>query len=778
MLGANNKSLKALKGKELKAALKLKALSEGKGEKAPSEGQSPSPATEIPATTDDVDDVDLDAATLRNDVRSLMRQVPSSVAVITVASVDPELRKNVPMGVAVSSLSTVTLDPPTISFNIKQPSKTLDAIRAAKGRFRVHFPAADRGGARLVEHFCNGNHPESYAARNRYIRIYVPRPSDHADRLSPSASGAPQIFADYVHAAMECSLTQELQVADHVILVARIDTMESKKYAQRTISYVDGMYLSPDGTRLTSHAQPVVQLEDDWSIWDYPVCPGDKERHDYVERIKAIAKKNPQLLELKRENIRDLELKLPLSPGTLGINLDQVLDEVRQESGKPSELPSHMQHASALSEFWGRLTPSVRAKIYERAQHLVEKDVDFLNLNYRAFLSYLGVSVASIDLLPSDIMEHLRAAKLVGPFHPRAGPGEPVAYGNKSHTISYLEQVERQLEKHLATMSNAEATKVRLEDVMELLGEPKASATYFKKSQGRLITAALPTLFARSKIDILGEVSPEEARVMMRRVISFLDFDSVATLTTRITKETYEILRRVGVDPTITGFNVEFFFAKLRHLHFSTRFARKLPERVKEMLDPRFADTITWDDLEKRVKDFVHKTPMRAMLWSRRDKLAALGLYWEATLTVPIAENNQPLNRGHILETLVAKELKALHASCAPELKQDIAHYLKEQYDFDIDVPLPTEDHADIRSSNEDMQAAMIASRNIDVTRGRRDEEEPDDALSRQSGGGLPRKQIMQSISWRRRTPNQQQNSSQKKSTWTSYSLGGARKSG
>ena len=94
-----------------------------------------------------------------------MRKVPASVAVITVAHYDPDIEENVPMGIAVSSLSTVTLDPPTVSFNIKQPSKALNAIRAANGRFRVHFLEGTDAGRNIIEHFCNGNHPEAYDQR-------------------------------------------------------------------------------------------------------------------------------------------------------------------------------------------------------------------------------------------------------------------------------------------------------------------------------------------------------------------------------------------------------------------------------------------------------------------------------------------------------------------------------------------------------------------------------------------------------------------------------------
>jgi flavin reductase (DIM6/NTAB) family NADH-FMN oxidoreductase RutF len=648
----------------------------------------------------------------------LMRKVPSSVAVITVTSFDTDLGRNVPMGVAVSSLSTVTLDPPTISFNIKQPSKTLDAIRAANGRFRVYFPAADRGGAAIVELFCRGNHPDAYKLRTKELKIYVPGYGSHAESTRDSASRAPQIFSDSVRAALECSLTHELSVADHVILVAKVDSLESKALGDRTILYVDGAYMRPDGTRVTSHGRPTVGTEEDaWTAWDYPLFPGEEERRDYMERIKTIVAGHSTKLKPGKETIRELERTLALSPGAWGINLEKLVDECRQEAGKPSELPAHLKDSSVLSDFYGRLTLADRAKLIQRAKHFVKEDPRFLSLNYRVFLQHLGASTSIIDFLPSDMLSSLRADGLVGPFQPRVGSS---SLHTRDHNLEYLEQVQHRLEEHFATLSHEEAVRSRLDDIMESLGEPKSVATYFKKSRSRLYAAASPMLYFPSKFDIAGEVSPEEARVIMSRAIQFLQIENIAIFRKNLNVDVHEALRLIGVHPSITGFNVEFFFGKIRHLYFSTRFSRDVVARVEKTLKPHFTSTIPWENLEERVRSFVQKMPMRAMSWSNRDKLAAMGLSWEATLTVPTSKEEQPLNRGHILDTLVAKELKSLHGNSTEELNQAIAHYLKDQYNYDIH-PKPTQQslaEAQTRSSGDDMQEAMMASRNVNVLNG------------------------------------------------------------
>lgn len=168
-----------------------------------------------------------------------MRMVPASVAVITVAHVDPETKESVPMGIAVSSLNTVTLDPPTVSFNIKQPSKTLSAIRDAHGSFRVHFLAGDQSGLQIIEHFCKGNHPDAYEERLKNLFINVPQAEDGPATTAPLA---PQLQGSGVRAAFECNLTHELPVADHVILVAQIKSIETGDLRIPTMAYVDGSY--------------------------------------------------------------------------------------------------------------------------------------------------------------------------------------------------------------------------------------------------------------------------------------------------------------------------------------------------------------------------------------------------------------------------------------------------------------------------------------------------------------------------------------------------------
>jgi len=699
-----------------------------------------------------------------------MRKVPSSVAVVTVASFDPELKQHVPMGVAVSSLSTVTLNPPTISFNIKQPSNTLDAIRVADGRFRVHFPAADRGGASMVENFCRGNHAAAYAERKRSLKILIPGSDKNSSNLPVSVSRAPQIANDSVRAAMECTVTHELKVADHVILVARINSMESNEARDRTIIYVDGVYLRPNGDMVRSHGRPAETAADSWSVWDYPLTIGDSERRDYMERVKEIARQRPTEL-WKRAALRGLEGRLPMSPTAFGINLEQIIGELAQESGKRFDMPAHHKISTPLLEFYGRLSPSDRAMINERAKNMVGVDTVFLNQNFRVFLQYLGVSYASIDLLPSDISAPLRAGNLVGRFESRT---QATARDSRDYDLKYLEQVEHRLVEHLTKIGHDEAIRTQIEDVMTSFGESRLIATYFNKARGRLYTKAFPHLFTPDKIDIAGDISAAEARVVVSRIIKFLRTDHPVLFRKNLNIDYRETLRLMRINPTITAFNVEYFFGKIRHIQTTTHYFHDLSGRLQEMLRPWFADTVTWADLEKRVKEFVQESPMRAMAWSNRDKLAAMGLAWEAMLTVPISSDKQPLNRGHILDTLVAKDLKGLYNQttsppCPPDVKSAIALYLKQQYNFDIKPADPIQLDTNVRSSSDDLHRAMLANRNVDVARSKVEgEEEEEDVALKYTG---PR---IRGIGDSKNANKHNQSGKEKErkgKTWSSYSL-------
>ncbi|KAJ9487488.1 hypothetical protein VN97_g5807 [Penicillium thymicola] len=94
---------------------------------------------------------------ISDQVRLLMRRVPYPVAIIT--ATDPSGPEDTTSfrGMTVSSFSTVTLTPqPVISFNVRRPSETLNALLASR-RFLVHLLAPGPATATLARDFSKGN---------------------------------------------------------------------------------------------------------------------------------------------------------------------------------------------------------------------------------------------------------------------------------------------------------------------------------------------------------------------------------------------------------------------------------------------------------------------------------------------------------------------------------------------------------------------------------------------------------------------------------------------
>ncbi|KAJ5345066.1 FMN-binding split barrel-like protein [Penicillium brevicompactum] len=93
---------------------------------------------------------------ISDQVRLLMRRVPYPVAIIT--ATDPSGPQETSFrGMTVSSFSTVTLTPhPVISFNVRRPSETLNALLASR-RFLVHLLAPGPATATLARDFSKGN---------------------------------------------------------------------------------------------------------------------------------------------------------------------------------------------------------------------------------------------------------------------------------------------------------------------------------------------------------------------------------------------------------------------------------------------------------------------------------------------------------------------------------------------------------------------------------------------------------------------------------------------
>ncbi|EFE43597.1 putative oxidoreductase [Trichophyton verrucosum HKI 0517] len=168
---------------------------------------------------------------IQTEVRRLMRLVPHPVAIVT--STDPNSPPSSAFrGMTVSSFNTVTLSPkPVISFNVKLPSETYNAIRFSS-RFLVHLLSPTEAMARLALEFSKGyenvarNKDEQQASFFRFTA-----PSDVEASPSLQSGEPPRLVINGVKAGedgrfpfiFECQcLPQTTRIGDHVVIFGTV----------------------------------------------------------------------------------------------------------------------------------------------------------------------------------------------------------------------------------------------------------------------------------------------------------------------------------------------------------------------------------------------------------------------------------------------------------------------------------------------------------------------------------------------------------------------------
>jgi flavin reductase (DIM6/NTAB) family NADH-FMN oxidoreductase RutF len=189
-------------------------------------------------------------------MRNLMRSIPHSVVLVTAArpssppsssqvSTSPPVAAQSDRFAAmtISSMTTVTLSPvPIISFNVKQPSRTLNAIQTRESFF-IHLLHNSISGAQIAAAFARGDTDAGYQAlENAGAMITLD------DETFPHA---PKIAAIGISGTLSCRLLPDkcVEVGDHVIVVAQVCEIEfvdgDGGGVQRVgLAYHDGAYKS------------------------------------------------------------------------------------------------------------------------------------------------------------------------------------------------------------------------------------------------------------------------------------------------------------------------------------------------------------------------------------------------------------------------------------------------------------------------------------------------------------------------------------------------------
>ncbi|KHJ32178.1 putative flavin reductase family protein [Erysiphe necator] len=178
-------------------------------------------------------------------VRQIMRYIPQSIAILTTCTIpkldfyrsttqvsgyidDTSHSKGI--GMTLSSVSTVTLQPePIISFNIKKPSNTLEAIKY-HGNFLIHFPSCSKAGAILADTFSRGGrYLQSDSHSRKEIRTSFERSTPisvinfDGQNINLPALLPPIYPINYM---LKCEIYDRvngyIDIADHVIVVAKV----------------------------------------------------------------------------------------------------------------------------------------------------------------------------------------------------------------------------------------------------------------------------------------------------------------------------------------------------------------------------------------------------------------------------------------------------------------------------------------------------------------------------------------------------------------------------
>jgi flavin reductase (DIM6/NTAB) family NADH-FMN oxidoreductase RutF len=135
------------------------------------------------------------------ELRTLMRRFPSGVAVVTVAVAEADL------GLTVSSLVSLSLDPPLVGISISRFAALRELLREA-GAFGVSVLGA--GQEALAQHFARGVPP---------IALWT------GIERRPGSTGVPLL--EGALGWLECRLAGEHETGDHTLFVGEVLAVEA-----------------------------------------------------------------------------------------------------------------------------------------------------------------------------------------------------------------------------------------------------------------------------------------------------------------------------------------------------------------------------------------------------------------------------------------------------------------------------------------------------------------------------------------------------------------------
>lgn len=165
----------------------------------------------------------------RDEFRSAMRLWPTGVAIVT--STDSSGRAE---GMTVNSLISISLEPPLVLVSLAKPSRTLAAVQDS-GVFAVSLLTS--GSNELCWSFARDNENREFFDFAELERIPI-----------ANASGA----------AFACVVEQKFDVADHVLIVGRVEAIARMDASAKPLIFYNG------ALREVGEGESPIELFEDW----------------------------------------------------------------------------------------------------------------------------------------------------------------------------------------------------------------------------------------------------------------------------------------------------------------------------------------------------------------------------------------------------------------------------------------------------------------------------------------------------------------------------------
>ncbi|MDT0473607.1 flavin reductase family protein [Streptomyces sp. DSM 41014] len=146
------------------------------------------------------------------DFRALMAGFPTGVTIVTTTGTEGD-----PWGMTLTSLCSVSMEPPVLLVCMRRGSPTLDAALARRS-FAVNL--LHRRARSTAELFASG-------APDRFDRV-----TWHA----PAGTGGPHLL-EAAHTVADCAVTTDQVVGDHVVIMGRVTRVTRLAEEQHPLLY-------------------------------------------------------------------------------------------------------------------------------------------------------------------------------------------------------------------------------------------------------------------------------------------------------------------------------------------------------------------------------------------------------------------------------------------------------------------------------------------------------------------------------------------------------------